>query len=244
MKTTLALLIAFVFALAAQAKVSETISQTHPFAPNGSIELSNVNGRVEITTWDKNEVSIEAVKTAPDEEYLKRIEVRIDAEPSSLKIATHYEKKWLVWSRGEVSYKLRVPAGVTLKKIETVNADVRISGVRGKVSAGTVNGSVRATDISSNVYLHTVNGSIQAQVDKITDGSHVELKTVNGSCEISIPADSSARVDAGTVNGHVHCALPVVISRSGRSSLHGTIGSGAGSLVLSSVNGGLTITKI
>ncbi|MFA5262915.1 MAG: DUF4097 family beta strand repeat-containing protein [Opitutaceae bacterium] len=244
MKTILALLSALAFTIAAQAKVSETIQQTHPFSPTGSIELSNVNGRVEIAAWDKNEVSIEAVKTAPDDEALKRIEVRIDAGPSSLSIITHHEKKWYGSSRGEVSYKLRVPSGVALKAIETVNSDVTIASVRGKVCAGTVNGSIHASDVSSNVTLHTVNGSIEAQVDKLIVASHIELKTVNGSCEIAIPADSSTRVDASTVNGHVRCDLPIVISRSNRNTLHGTIGSGAGTLVLSSVNGGLSITKI
>ncbi len=244
MKTTLALLIAFVFALAAQAKVSETIQQTHPFAADGSIELSNVNGRVEISTWDKNEVSIEAIKTAPDEEYLKRIEVRIDADPSELKIETHYEKKWFGNSKGEVAYKLQVPVGVSLRKINDVNGDVRIMGVKGKISAGTVNGSVHAKDASSHIYLHSVNGSVEAEVTKITSDSRVELKAVNGSCSVSIPSDACASVDASTVNGHVQCDLPIVIKRSSRNSLHGTIGSGGGSIVLGSVNGSLSIHKL
>ena len=49
---------------AASAKVTEKFSQTYPLDANGSIRLENVNGSVEIIAWDKNEVALEAEKSA------------------------------------------------------------------------------------------------------------------------------------------------------------------------------------
>src|ERR1700682_5446522 len=75
------------------AVVSEQFHHTYPLAPDGRIELENINGAVHITTWDQNEVKVAAVKRAHDDARLKDIEIRINAHNDSISIETHYRER-------------------------------------------------------------------------------------------------------------------------------------------------------
>ena len=48
--------------------ISKEFDQTYPPQQGGSFELQNVNGTVEVQTWDRDEVEVHAVKTAKHQE--------------------------------------------------------------------------------------------------------------------------------------------------------------------------------
>ncbi len=245
MKTFLALVAASVLTLAASADVTEKFSQTYPLAAHGTIRLDNVNGSIEIIAWDKAEVSLEAVKKARDEDALSRLHLQIDASADRLSIKTVYEKKWKFWenARAEVRYKLMVPAGVSLDKIDVVNANIHVSGVQGFVNLDSVNGSIEADGLTGAARFDTVNGSITAVYAAMPSSGDISLDTVNGSCTVKLPADAAFRLDADTVNGHVSCDFPITLEKSGRHVLRGTVAGGGIKVKLDSVNGGLAVEK-
>jgi len=43
---------------------TEEFHQTYSLTPDGRVELDNINGAVHISTWDKNEVKVDAIKYA------------------------------------------------------------------------------------------------------------------------------------------------------------------------------------
>src|SRR5437879_5838380 len=51
-------------AVPARASVDEVFDRTVALRSGGSFELQNVNGKVEISGWDRSEVEIHAVKSA------------------------------------------------------------------------------------------------------------------------------------------------------------------------------------
>jgi hypothetical protein len=227
----------------AAAKSTEKFDQTYPFNADGSITLSNVNGSVEIVGWDKNEVSVSAEKIASDDAGLQRMQIVIDHSPSTLVIKTEYEKKWKFWGhyRAEVRYKLMVPAGATLKKIDVVNADVTVRGVRGYVNLDSVNGSIEAEGLTAGGRFDTVNGSIRAEFVKLAAGDKIVLDSVNGGCSVTLPADAAFELVADSVNGSISCDFPITIGKSGRRHLAGSVNGGGARVVLDSVNGGLRV---
>ena len=181
-------------------------------------------------------------KTVDD---LKRSRVEFESDATRLAVKTKLEKKpGLLWGdspRGEVRYLLRVPRGVSLKKISTVNASIKITGVRGEVIAKTVNGRIEASGLASQGKFDTVNGSIVADYAGTTGVNRIDLDTVNGTCTLRLPAGATGRLRADTVNGSVACELPVTIEKSTRRSLRGTIGTGPMQISLESVNGSLRV---
>jgi hypothetical protein len=68
MKTSLVLLAFALTGLSVRATVTEKFAQTYPLAADGIVRIDNVNGFVEVVGWDRNEVSLEAEKRAPDED--------------------------------------------------------------------------------------------------------------------------------------------------------------------------------
>lgn len=233
-------------ATAARATETENIKQTYPLAADGVIHLENVNGDIEITAWDKPEVSLEAEKRAKKTEDLALITLEIESSPAKLSIKTKYPKTgWFKSSsNASVHYRLLVPAGVRLEKIDTVNSDITVTGVQGTVDLETVNGTITAQGLRSDAQLDSVNGSLRAEFASLENVHEVKLDSVNGRAEVTLPKGASAEIKADSVNGRVTIDQPIRLGRAGRRSLNGNIGEGNGPrIVLDTVNGGIAIRE-
>ncbi len=230
-------------------EVTESFSKTYAIGANGTVEISNMNGNVEVVAWDKNEVSLEAEKFSRDEDGLKRIEIIVDASSDRLVIKTKHHKNedssW--WSHerwstnGGVRYRLKVPASLAAFKADVMNSNVTVDGVRSSVKINSMNGRINATDLTGDTDLGTMNGAITASFSSIKSGQSIRLDTMNGSCRLNVPHDLSANFHASSMNGSVSCDLPITLEKSGRHSLRGTIGQGGATITLHSMNGGLSL---
>ena len=221
-------------------------SQTYPLAADGTIHLDNVNGDIEIIAWDKAEVSLEAEKKGRTDDDLKRVTLEIDSSPTKLSIKTKYARKsgWFSGSvNASVRYKLMVPAGARLQKIDTVNSDITVTGVRGAVNLDTVNGSITATGLAADARLDSVNGSLSAEFASLDGVSEVKLDSVNGRASVTLPKGAGARIDADSVNGRVSIDQPVKLGKIRRHSVTGQIGTGGPDISIETVNGGITIRE-
>src|ERR1700721_1932974 len=84
-----------VLALAAHASdhrgaLSEEFHQTYALTPDGRVELDNINGAGHISTWDQNEVKVDAVKYADAKDRLDDARIEIDSSKEHLSIRTKY----------------------------------------------------------------------------------------------------------------------------------------------------------
>lgn len=247
MKSIVILASLLTLAVAARASVTETFKQTYPLAADGAVHLENINGDIDITAWDKAEVSLEAEKRAKDDDELKRLEIIIDARPDRLSIKTKYVKKtvWFFgnWNPGSIRYRLMVPAGAKLDKIDTVNSDISVTGVHGTVNLDTVNGSIKATGLAADARLDSVNGSLSAEFASMEKVKSVKLDSVNGRATVTLPKGAGARIDADSVNGSVSIDQQVKLGKVRRHSLSGEIGSGGPDISLETVNGSIAVRE-
>ena len=225
----------------------EPFSQTATFSPTGKITVENVNGDIDIQTWDRNEILIEGEKSAKTDEELKLIDLTIDLKESNTAIKVRLPKRSGLFSnniRASVSFKITVPATVSLDKIAVVNSSVRIKDVRGSVNAESVNGRVSAHNLAGNVKLETVNGEIVAEVSSVAAGQKLSFQTVNGSIAVKLPADTGADTQASVVNGIIDCDFPLTVQgRIVGKKLSGKIGDGRATLSAESVNGSIRFNK-
>ena len=230
----------------ARATVTETFAKTYPLASDGSIRLENVNGSIEITGWDKNEVSLEAETRAKTDEDLKKVHLRIEDTPNTLSIKAEYEKK-SGWFGGTVDasvhFKLMVPAGARLEKIESVNSDIMVAGIRGPVRLATVNGRVQATGLAADTKMESVNGRLDAEFASVGAAGEVKLESVNGSVELVLPHDAGANLRTSTVNGGISVEQAIKLSNSSHHNLAGQIGTGGPAVSIETVNGGIKIRE-
>jgi hypothetical protein len=233
---------------------TERFEQTYPLNANGRVSVSNVNGSITVEAWDRNEVRLEAVKTADTKESLAEVQIRIDARPDSIRIETDYGS----WRRNdgsalknknhgrlEVQYRLQVPRGAVLDGIETVNGSVTISNMTNSTRASAVNGSVKATNLRGTARISTVNGTTEVDFDTLASSGQILLETVNGKVLLTIPSDANATLRADTVNGQISndFGLPVRKGEYVGRDLYGRLGNGALNIKLNSVNGELAIRR-
>src|ERR1700691_4100065 len=203
----------FVLALEARASdhrgaFSEEFHQTYALAPDGSVELDNINGAVHISTWDRNEVRVDAVKYAYSKERLEEARIEIDAGKDHISVRTQYPGHDHTFNWGshnnpaEVEYTLTVPRGARLDEIKLINGALDITGTTGEVHASCINGKLEAHNLSGRAELSTINGHLDATFDQLPVSS-VELNSVNGGLELTIPSDSKAEIEASTVSGGI-----------------------------------------
>jgi DUF4097 and DUF4098 domain-containing protein YvlB len=239
------------FSVTANASVTETEEMTFDVNADARISLENINGDIRITGGSGDKVHLVVNKKAGSQEYLDDLKVVVDADKDYIRIETRHPKSeghWFKWGddhNGSVSYVLEVPATVNLDTISTVNGDVEIAAVQGKVKAETVNGSLEALGLEGDVNLETVNGSIQAEFAHMGSGQRVSADAVNGKITLVLPADASARVEAETVNGSINAddfGLEAEKGFVGRD-LSGEIGGGDARISLDTVNGSIKVMK-
>ena len=233
------------------ADVKETEEFTFVINSGGRISLENINGDIRITGDEGDTVTIVARKQAGKQEYMDELKIVVDADSDYIRIETRHPSNltsWFNWGNnhsGSVSYELTVPTGVNLDKISTVNGDIEIRSMSGKVKAETVNGDLVATGLVSDVDLETVNGGVNAEFDTLAGSQRVSVEAVNGRIVLALPADTSARVHAETVNGSIDVDDFGLKTDKGfiGHECDGQIGNGDARISLDTVNGSIRIVK-
>lgn len=214
--------------------------QTYSLNTNGQLSLENINGNVQITGWDRNEVKVDAVMSANSQDILNRIKVSVNSSPNAIEIKTEFPHdnhgNW------RVNYVLMAPRRAMIDKVDLVNGGIDLSHMLGDVRASSVNGSIHARDLSGAVHLSAVNGPVEASFVNGELSDPVSIESVNGPITITLPSGVHASVNASTVNGSIgnNFGMQVTGHLVGHS-LHGTIGNGGAEIHLSSVNGAIKI---
>jgi len=243
----------FIFTVAAQASdhrgaFTEEFHQTYALSSDGRVELDNINGAVHISTWDQNEVKVDAVKYADSKERLEQARIDIDSGKDHLSIRTKYPDQDLTFNWGShnnpasVEYTLTVPRTARLDEIKLINGSLDVTGVTGEVHASCINGRLEAHNLSGRADLSTINGHLDAKFDQLR-GSSLELKSVNGSVELTIPSDSKAEIEASTVSGRIDNDFGLHVNHHSfvGHDLRGELGNGGPRIKLSNVNGRIEI---
>jgi len=228
--------------------LTEEFHQTYALAADGRIELDNINGDVHISSWDQNQVKVDAVKYADTKARLDEAKIEIDARNDSLSIRTEYPEHNQSWNwsshdnPASVEYTLTVPRTARLDEIKLINGSLDITGVSGEVNASCINGRLEAHNLAGRARLGTINGRLNARFDQLA-GSSVELNSVNGSLELTIPSDSKAEIEANTVSGGINndFGLHVNHHQFVGHDLRGELGTGGTHIELKNVNGRIEI---
>jgi DUF4097 and DUF4098 domain-containing protein YvlB len=235
-------LLALLLAAPSYGQVTQDFHRTVSLSANGRVSLDNVNGNVEITGWDRNEVQIDAVKTARDQQKLDEARIDVNASSDSVEIKTHYPEGHTNNNPASVRYQLHVPKNARLDRINLVNGSLTVQKVGGEVSANLTNGKLRVDDLAGRAELSTVNGGIEATYASLSNVREIKLKSVNGAIELGLPNSPNAEVKASTVSGGIRSDFPLQVQGGyvGKN-LNGTLGSGGTQIEVSNVNGSIHI---
>ena len=185
-------------------------------SPQDSIYLrvGSMNGQITLTTWNKEEYSIEATITArgtsqkeADDNLVKLGKELVKEETSSVqKLTLIYTSPILLNNPYQISLEVKMPVNAKLDlDLTTSNGAVTISNVDGgDVVIHTSNGALRLTNIkASTLRGSTSNGPVTGNVDAVT----CTLTTSNGPTTLQIPSKRSGTYTLTTSNGNVDVTM-------------------------------------
>ncbi|MBN2007941.1 DUF4097 family beta strand repeat protein [candidate division KSB1 bacterium] len=244
--------------LANAVTITDTYHKTVDFTNNGDVSVRSTNGKIEVTSWNRSDVEINAeikVKAGSHrkaEKLLERVEMIVERSGDQLRIDADYPKKsntgFLDWIFGDnanvtINYTIKVPEETNLN-LKSVNGRVMVEDVNGNAELSTVNGGIDAEALKGSVDAHTVNGAVKIKVKSLDRRDNIMLKTTNGSVKLGLPENVSADVEASTVNGSIRTDFPLTIQgKYARHHLDGEINGGGGKIKLSTVNGSINILE-
>ncbi len=235
---------------------------SYPLAEDGSVQLENSNGSVEISGWDQNTVEIDGTKYATNENRLR--EIRIDVTPSPHSIAIRTVPPLDRYGNYGARYVIHVPRRAELNNIVSSNGSLRVDTIEGPAYLKTSNGSIRAEIRKGGLEARTSNGSIEARVmeadanpvrlessngriDLTMDAAReVHARTSNSSITVRMPASAGANLRAHTSNSSINSDFEVSV-HGGTISKHqveGAIGAGGPVVDLETTNGRINLMKL
>ena len=196
---------AILAAIAGPASAEQTINKRATVAPDATVEISNVQGSVDVTAWDRNEIELVAeLESSKDELEFEATEkhVRIEVDRPH----GHYDHD----DEDDASLTLHVPQGARLI-IDTVSADITIVGVKGEQSLESVSGTVQTQAFDSPLKLSSVSGEVIAT----GHGGKAEVSTenVSGTTTVTgIRGNYSGEVVSGSINATIAAAERLDVS--------------------------------
>jgi len=216
---TVTLLLVFSLA-AAKEKYEEKFDKTVALAKDGKVDISNISGDITVSSWNQDQVKIEALKVSQAsslekaKENAAKVTIEVVPEGSLLRIETKYPKSDKFWG-GEsvnvsVDYKLWIPEKASLKAnnisgditaeaiggaaaLKAVSGDIQLTKAAGGADCNSVSGNVTVADVTGSAFLKSVSGDVKATSIK---GS-VEAESVSGDVElVEVSEASTVRVKA------------------------------------------------
>jgi DUF4097 and DUF4098 domain-containing protein YvlB len=233
--------------------LTQNIDRTFDVRPGATLALDNVNGHVNVTSWDQPRIRVHAVKTVSRLDNAKgaldALRVEMTPRDGGLTVHTVYPGHGGIgfldflsgnWSDAKVEYDVTVPRSMSLE-IETTNGAIEVKGVSGVLKAETTNGYILLERCAGNIDAETTNGRVTAELVSIDRTRTNRLETTNGKIILTVPSSLAAELDASTTNGSIDSELPVATHSLGRHSLRGMINGGGATLRLRTTNGSIEI---
>ena len=201
------------------------------------------NGGIEIIGADRSDILViskleaRAESAAEAKEMADRIRIAIGDDIRADGPSTRWRSSW------SVSYEIHVPRKTNLD-LSTNNGGITIENVDGRIEFEANNGGVTLTNLAGAVRGSTTNGGLE--VDLVGDkwnGEGLDVRTSNGGIEMNIPANYSAQLETGTVNGGMDIGFPITVQGRLNRRLTTQLGNGGPLVRVVTTNGGVVLRR-
>ena len=227
---------------------------------NTVLKVTTINGHIEITTWDGDTVSFNAVKKSSfGQEELDNIEINVIESENQIEIEAKYIGQKT--TTPSVDMNIKVPKYVTVDSATTSNGAVQISGTKGDVKTTSSNGAIVIENVDGYVSATTSNGRIEI---KGTTGikdlqssnlgiyaevydfqGNISISTSNGGITVYINPSLNADIEMTTSNGQISISgLSLNMTISEEKHKAGELGDGGNTLDIHTSNGNINLQKL
>ena len=226
----------------APAHAATPINETRPLDADGTVSISNIQGRITVRTWDQPQVKI----TGSLGKGVEKLAIEGDA--NALHIEVRYPENRGIWGWGRrgpqdepTMLEVTLPRRASVEA-EAVSADVDVQGVLGRrLDIESVSGDVTVSrSAPGRADIEAVSGDLELWLDT------ADLKIGNVSGDTNVHGAITGDIDLESVSGNLVLAARQVrrlnvSTVSGDADVRLALAQGA-SLDGESVSGNITIT--
>jgi hypothetical protein len=224
----------------------EEIRKTFELAPGARVEISSINGSVNIETSDSKTAEVYVQRTGASAEALARRKVVVEGNANGLnirgeKVDSGFFSRFFganVWEKVTV----KLPRQIDLLA-KGVNGSVVVGDLDGPVEVRGVNGRVQIAGTTGTAAFKGVNGNIVVGLKQLNPEG-VTISGINGNIELRLSQDLNAYLEAKGMNGSVHSEIPgVSVEKERRGRYWAQIGSGGNGINVKGINGNIRLTR-
>lgn len=205
----------------APAFAATPINETRPLDADGTLEIANLKGSIEVRAWDRPEVRIqgslgEGVEKLEIDGDRQRLVVRVKypngggiglfgrgdrSEPTELRLMVPVRADLDIDSvSADIDVSGVAPRGLS---IDSVSGDITVAGAPREVDIDSVSGDLRLTLNSRDVSIESVSGDVDLRGR--LDGQ-IEVETVSGRIGIDVLEVRVRELSAASVSGNMRIA--------------------------------------
>jgi hypothetical protein len=208
------------------AVVSE--QKTFPATGEVTLRLETFDGAIEVRSWERNEVSVEILRTANTAEEARALEVRASQDGNRITVEapnhrTGHNIRIGAWRSPSVAFIVRAPRRMMLEAA-TGDGSITVGDLAGTLTLRSGDGAIRAENLEGRITASTGDGSIsvhdsRGELDVDSGDGSIRLSGYFESLRVH-SGDGSVTVDAAegsemkddwsvtTGDGSVRVSLP------------------------------------
>jgi hypothetical protein len=224
----------------------DEINQTYELSPGARVQVSGINGAVDIETATGSTAEVHVIRSARTKEDLEFHKVIIEHTANNLVVRGEKDRERPQGGRGrEVRQRvmLKIPRRVELNS-SGINGRVTVGEVDGSVQLSGINGKVKVAQAVGYSHISGINGTVAITIARLGErGIHVS--GVNGGVELRFTDEVSADLEVSGTNGKVNADLPniTIMGKVSRENFRARIGAGGTTISVSGVNGHVRLSR-
>jgi hypothetical protein len=228
----------------------QVVNDSFALEPGARVEVSGINGPVDIMTTDSSVAEIHIENNVSDARDLEYHKITVERGADHLVVRAEHKNDggwgFLRWLIGRGGSGARVQQRVVLKVPRRVNVAAR--GINGEVHIGELDGAVRVAGVNGAVTVARatgraefagINGGVTFAMARIEDAG-VRVSGVNGNVEMRLAPDANADIRVSGLNGSVNNDLNnLTVEDEGRSKFVAHVGEGGAPIRMSGISGNI-----
>lgn len=221
----------------------QEVRQSYKLAAGTKVDVSGINGLLQIETSDTDTAEIHIVRSARTEADFNERTVVVEQKGDSLIVRVRNNRERSFWAMLSSRHPERQQAYLKLPRqvdldVSGINGKTEIGEIGGRVELSGMNGPIKVARATGGFDLSGANGNIEATLAQLTKG--VEVRGVNGTLDLRFVGEVNADVEVHGVNGNISPELPnLLVKEQKRGRLEARIGKGGTTIEVSGVNGNI-----
>lgn len=181
--------------------------KSFPATDLNAVEVLSRNGSIKLVGSDSDQVTVtakyraEAGSQQAADEKLAKMQTVYSTDNGRLQVKAEFGVSSI--SNMQITYELTVPRDL-LVRVDTSNGGITADGLAGRLELATSNGGIDVVADGGPQELQATSSNGNITVSGNPSGGYYNLRTSNGSVEVTLPASLGIELDASTQNGSLN----------------------------------------